>query len=74
MLLFTGKTFASLLENLILKFPRANFFFDEAPIGGLDGINLADLMALAKKLSPQNHFWIASSHNSPIEGDHKSGD
>ena len=61
------------MENLILKSPDANFFFDETPIGGLDGISPEDLKAFAKKISPKNFFWIASHHNHPRKEDLEPG-
>lgn len=71
--LFLGKERASKLEDLILKFPDANFFFDEAPIGGPDGISPEDLKGFAKNLSRQNVFWIACHQNHPKKEDLQPG-
>ena len=53
------------MKELIRNHPDANIFCDETPIGGLDGIGLEDLKALALQVSPDNLFWIACNHSHP---------
>ena len=58
---------------MLAKFPDANIIWDEAPIGGPDGIHPKDLKALAKSISPRNVFWIACNHNQPKKEDLEPG-
>ena len=53
------------MEYLVSKYPNANFICDEVPVGGTDGIAPKDLKALAKKILPNNIFWIACCYNHP---------
>ena len=57
------------MEELIKKYPEASVIWDEAPIGGPQGIHPNNLKALAKKISPQKTFWIACNHNQPRKED-----
>ena len=66
---FLGNKRLARLEDLLNKFPNANIIWDEAPIGGPEGILPSDLKALAKKISPQKTFWIACNHNQPRKED-----
>ena len=68
-----GKERLTKIEDLLAKFPDANIIWDEAPIGGPDGIHPKDLKALAKSISPKNVFWIACNHNQPKKEDLEPG-
>ena len=63
----------SQMIDLISKHRGANFFFDEAPVGGPDGIATQDLKALAEKISPKRFFWVACNHNHPEKEDLEPG-
>ena len=66
-----GKERLAELEDLMKEFSDANILWDEAPIGGPEGIPPSNLKALAKRISPQKTFWIACNHNQPRKEDLK---
>ena len=68
-----GKECAALIKDLISKYPDANFFFDETPVGGEDGIPPEDLKAFAKNVSPSRVLWVACDHNHPEKEDLEPG-
>ena len=59
----------SKIEDFMKQYPNANIIWDEAPIGGPEGISPSDVKALAKKISPKSIFWIACNHNQPKKED-----
>jgi hypothetical protein len=65
-----GKTLELKLTKLAQDHPKANFFCDETPIGGREGLSTNFLINFSTERIEKNIFlWIACNYKKPLPMD-----